>query len=50
MSAYSMEIIPFGLRAKAGVISFVFMRAFVVLGRYVPNPSTDRLRAGGNIV
>lgn len=33
MNAYSLEIIPFSLRAKAGVISTIAMRSFIVLGR-----------------
>lgn len=35
MNAYALEIIPFGLRAKAGVITTIFVRGFVVLGRQV---------------
>lgn len=33
MNAYSLEIIPFYLRAKASVITTIAVRSFVVLGR-----------------
>lgn len=33
MAAYSLEIIPYSLRAKSGVIQTVFVRGFIVLGR-----------------
>lgn len=35
MNAYALEIIPFSLRAKAGVVSTLFTRGFIVLGRWV---------------
>lgn len=35
MAAYSLEIIPYSLRAKAGVITGFCVRALIVLGRYV---------------
>lgn len=35
MAAYALEIIPYSLRAKAGVISGLCVKSLSVLGRYV---------------
>lgn len=35
MAAYSLEIMPYSLRAKAGVISSICVKGLIVLGRYV---------------
>lgn len=33
MAAYALEIMPYSLRAKAGVIQIIFVKGLIVLGR-----------------
>lgn len=35
MAAYALEIMPYSLRAKAGVIQTIFVKGLIVLGRWV---------------
>ncbi|KAF5510520.1 Lactose permease [Colletotrichum siamense] len=48
MAAYALEIMPYSLRAKAGVISTIFVKGLIVLGSYTNPIAWDNFTAAGH--
>ncbi|KAK1635794.1 sugar transporter [Colletotrichum phormii] len=48
MAAYAWEIMPYSLRAKAGVISTIFVKGLIVLGSYTNPIAWDNFTAAGH--
>lgn len=48
MAAYALEIMPYGLRAKAGVVSGLFVKGLSVLGSYTNPIAWDNFSAAGH--
>ncbi|KAI3534015.1 MFS hexose transporter [Colletotrichum filicis] len=48
MAAYALEIMPYSLRAKAGVISTIFVKGLIVLGSYTNPIAWDNSTAAGH--
>ncbi|KAL0942047.1 uncharacterized protein CTRU02_204810 [Colletotrichum truncatum] len=48
MAAYALEIMPYSLRAKAGVISTIFVKGLIVLGSYTNPIAWDNFTIAGH--
>ncbi|KAL2275844.1 hypothetical protein FJTKL_01515 [Diaporthe vaccinii] len=48
MAAYALEIMPYSLRAKAGVIQTIFVKGLIVLGSYTNPIAWDSFTAAGH--
>ncbi|KAF6799584.1 hypothetical protein CSOJ01_12397 [Colletotrichum sojae] len=48
MAAYAIEIMPYSLRAKAGVVQTVFVKGLIVLGSYTNPIAWDEFTAAGH--